>query len=126
MISISQTVASIKLELQNKHFIIFGIFLYESFFTKEVASNGLVPVPNTVTEKQQGGHCMHIVGWLTLNNTLYFICRNSWGKGWGNNGDANPRWPFNFVNDGSNGGFCYIPVSYILNTNVVFELFSVW
>jgi hypothetical protein len=126
MISISQTAASIKLELQQKHFIIFGILLYDSFFSNEVASNGLVPSPNVASEKLQGGHCMNIIGWLMLNETLYFICRNSWGKGWGNNGSANPSLPFIFANDGSNGGCCYIPASYILNTNLTFELFSVW
>jgi len=126
MDSISQTIGFIKDELLKKHFIIFGIFLYDSFLTTEVAANGVVPVPKTSVEKESGGHCMNIVGWLKLNNILYFICRNSWGKGWGNDGNATPQLPFNFVNDGTNGGFCYIPASYILNQKLCFEFFAVW
>jgi hypothetical protein len=126
MVSISQTAGAIKNELQNKHFIMFGILIYDSFFTDNIAINGIVSVPKTSVEKEEGGHCMNIVGWLTLQNTLYFICRNSWGKEWGNDGNPNPPLPFNFVNNGSNGGFCYIPASYILNPKLAFEFFAVW
>jgi len=126
MESISQTAAYIKDELLKKHFIMFGILLYDSFLSHEVAINGIVPMPKTSVEKEQGGHCMNIVGWLNLNNTLYFICRNSWGKAWGNDGNPNPPLPFNFVNNGSNGGFCYIPANYILNQKLCFEFFAVW
>ena len=126
MVSVSQKIASIKHELLQKHFIMFGILLYDSFFTNEAAANGIISIPDIAAEKQQGGHCMAIVGWLNLNNILYFICRNSWGREWGNDGNTDPPLPFNFVNDKNNGGFCYIPAEYILNKDLVFELFAVW
>jgi len=33
-----------------------------------------------------GGHAVKIVGWGNENGTNYWICANSWGETWGENG----------------------------------------
>ena len=75
--------------------IIFGFLVYSSFLTRQVASTGIVPTPNTLTEKLQGGHCINIIGYN--DTTQRFTCVNSWGTSWGNKGT------------------CYMPYKYLLN-----------
>jgi hypothetical protein len=77
--------------------IIFGIRLYDSFFSNYVSTYGIVPVPNVAYEKPRGGHCMTIVGYDDMVNGGSFIAANSWGNTWGYK------------------GFAYIPYSYIAN-----------
>ena len=91
--------------------------------SNSVAQTGIIPVPNTSNETNEGGHCIHLVGWCTFNNVSYYIIRNSWGLGWGNDGSANPK-P-GFKNNGRNGGFAYIPTSYVLDNTLAFEFLSV-
>jgi C1A family cysteine protease len=121
--SITQTDDSIKTVLSNGSFIMLGIIVYSSFMTSTVARTGIIPMPNTRTERSAGGHCIHIVGWCTYNKTTYYIIRNSWGADWGNDGNPNPTKLF--INNGKNGGFAYIPTAYILNTKLAFELISI-
>ena len=64
--------------------IIFGICVYDSFLTNDVATNGIVPMPNTEKEICQGGHCIVAVGYDDATKT--FTCANSWGTSWGNKG----------------------------------------
>jgi C1A family cysteine protease len=49
-----------------------------------VTKTGIVPIPNTSTEKQIGGHCIVMIGYD--NTKELFQCINSWGKNWGQNG----------------------------------------
>ena len=125
IVPISQTETAIKTSLSNSFFVMLGIMVYDSFLSSQVALNGLVPMPDTSKEKIQGGHCIHIVGWCVINNVSYFIIRNSWGKSWGNDGNSTPTTPFTFRNNGTNGGYCYIPFTYILNNSLAFELCQV-
>jgi hypothetical protein len=118
-------VNSIQTALFNKKFVIFGFLVYDSFMSQEVANNGLVPVPDTANETIQGGHCMHLVGWCNINNVLHFIARNSWGTSWGNNGAPVSVPSFQFTNNGTNGGFCYMPATYITDENLAFEFIAV-
>jgi C1A family cysteine protease len=118
---INQTDNDIKTALSANKFVMLGIIIYSSFMTSAVAKNGIVPVPNMTKEKSEGGHCIHIVGWTTYKNVPYYIVRNSWGTSWGN--DGNPISPA--INNGSNGGFCFIPTAYILNPKLAFEFISV-
>ena len=76
--------------------IIFGLNVYSSLMTDQVAKTGQVPYPNIKTETLEGGHCMIIIGY----NTTQFICVNSWGSSWGNK------------------GLCYIPQAYLLNSTL--------
>ena len=73
--------------------IIFGFLVYNSFMS--VSTNGIVPMPNTNSERLIGGHCMTIIGYD--DNKQMFTCANSWGINWGNK------------------GLCYIPYIYLLN-----------
>ena len=120
---IPQTADGIKMALSKNSFVMFGFSVYDSFETIAVANTGLVPVPNTKTEKNLGGHCVHIVGWLPINGLTYYIVRNSWGTSWGNNGATtyDPK----FKNNGTNGGFFYMPEQYILNPILAFEFISI-
>ena len=120
--SVPQTDEGIKTALSVGKFILFGFLVYPSFMSSAVASTGIVPLPSA-NEKPIGGHCVHIVGWCTYNNGSYYICRNSWGVRWGNDGSINPS--SKFKNNGSNGGFFHIPVAYLLNTQMAFEFVSV-
>jgi cathepsin B len=39
-----------------------------------------------------GGHAVKIVGWGQENGTNYWICANSWGTSWGENGFFRIAW----------------------------------
>jgi C1A family cysteine protease len=121
--NITQSETAIKTALAANKFVIFGMIIYTSFMTTQVKKTGIIPVPNIKKEQNLGGHCLHIIGWCKFNNTAYFIIRNSWGKTWGNNGSVIPN--TNFVNNGTNGGFGYIPVAYILNPLLAFEFIAI-
>ena len=84
--------------------IIFGFEVYESFESEEVAKTGQVPLPGP-NEKLVGGHCTDIVGYDRQSRK--FIVRNSWGPNWGD------------------GGYCYFPYEYILNTNLCADFWVV-
>jgi C1A family cysteine protease len=45
--------------------------------------DGVIPMPG-LTEQEDGGHCMLIVGYNNENRT--FLVRNSWGTAWGQQG----------------------------------------
>jgi C1A family cysteine protease len=94
---INQDLTSIKNCLNTyKAPIIFGFLVYSSFFN--TGSNGIVASPNTSSETLEGGHCMNIIGYD--DSKSWFICVNSWGKSFGNN------------------GICYMPYSYMLNSKL--------
>jgi C1A family cysteine protease len=59
-----------------------GITVYESFESDAVAATGKVPMP-AHGEENLGGHCIGVVGYDADGN---WICRNSWGTGWGQGG----------------------------------------
>jgi len=118
---INQTDAAIKAALTKGQLVIFGMMIYTSFLSDAVAKTGIVPMPVVTKETIEGGHCMHIVGWTTYKDVQYYIIRNSWGSGWGNNGDPiNPA-----SHKGKKGGFCFIPSEYILSDVLTFELVGV-
>ena len=64
--------------------VIIGFDVYSSFTSTAVARTGIMPYPNTRTEKYLGGHAVLIVGYNKTNST--FIVRNSWGTNWGDKG----------------------------------------
>lgn len=66
--------------------VIVGFLVYSSFETNAVATTGMMPYPNTRTEQLLGGHAVCIVGYDDTLNGGRFICRNSWGTGWGDRG----------------------------------------
>ena len=72
-----------KLCLSEGNPFVFGFTVYESFESSEVTSTGVVPMPQP-TEKIIGGHAVLCVGYDDTKGV--FICRNSWGSSWGQNG----------------------------------------
>lgn len=103
---VNQDLNAIKLCLTTTNApIIFGIAVYDSFLTSNVAKTGIVPMPNTNTETLQGGHCILMVG--VDNKNQVFICINSWGVSWGNK------------------GFFTLPYNYVLNSNLSFDFCSI-
>ena len=117
---IIQTDTNIMNSIYLKNPVIFGIYVYTSFLTAVVAKTGIIPLPNTQRERLQGGHCIFIVGWTKYQNVDYYIIQNSWGANWGNTGSTTFA-----PNNGTNGGYAYIPKAYVLNPRLSFELFSI-
>jgi C1A family cysteine protease len=62
---------------------VFGFSVYDSFESADVAKSGVVPMPAT-SEQLLGGHCVVAVGYD--DSEQRFLCRNSWGTGWGMGG----------------------------------------
>lgn len=75
------TLANIKTEVKKGNPVMFGIRVYESFMKHY---DGIIPVPNTVTEKLLGSHAVSCFGFDDAKQVL--IMRNSWGTGWGMKG----------------------------------------
>jgi C1A family cysteine protease len=63
--------------------IIFGLTIFESFESPLVAKTGMVPMP-AENEKILGGQIVLLVGYDQEES--YWICRNSWGSTWGDEG----------------------------------------
>ena len=106
---VNQDTASLKQCLNtNQTPIIFGITVYPSFMTNQVAKTGMVPLPNVSKETPQGGHCVLMVGYDDARSL--FICANSWGTSWGDAGYF--YLPYAYVSNKTFAGdFCYITVT---------------
>lgn len=83
---------------------VFGMSVYESFESDEVAKTGVIPMPKE-TEKMQGGHAVLGVGYK--NETSCFICRNSWSSSWGDL------------------GYFYIPYDYLTTTDLADDFWTI-
>jgi C1A family cysteine protease len=73
---------------------VFGFSVFESFMTTAMAKTGRAPMPKP-KEKQIGGHAVLAVGYD--DHKRRFICRNSWGDGWGVKGYF--TMPYDYVLD---------------------------
>jgi C1A family cysteine protease len=93
--------------LANKHPIVFGFTVYESFESQAVADTGWVPMPDTANEQILGGHAVCAVGYLWRNGQLYFIVRNSWGATWGAH------------------GYCYMHAAMLLDTDLSSDFWTI-
>lgn len=83
---------------------IFGITVYSSFMSNDVASTGIVPMPVS-NDSVEGGHALCCVGFD--NETKQFIVRNSWGTNWGLQ------------------GYCMIPYSYLTNSELASDFWTI-
>jgi hypothetical protein len=72
--------AALKQALAAAYPVVVGFDVYESFELDSVAQTGEVPMPAR-TEAILGGHAVLCVGYD--DSTQRFLCRNSWGDGWG-------------------------------------------
>jgi len=102
--SINQNLADMKGCLSSGYPFVFGFTVYESFESAEVARTGNVPMPSA-DERIVGGHCVVAVGYDDEEGR--FICRNSWGSGWG---DA---------------GYFYMPYAYLLDDNLSADFWTI-
>lgn len=71
-----------------------GFTVYQSLESPEVASTGIVPMPQA-GEQILGGHCVAVVGYDDA--TRRWKCRNSWGDQWGDRGSF--YLPYEFLTD---------------------------
>jgi C1A family cysteine protease len=78
--AIQQALSPLQTCLASGYPFVFGITVYESFESDEVAKTGAVPMPSP-SEQCLGGHAICAVGYNNQNHT--FIVRNSWGTEWG-------------------------------------------
>lgn len=83
---------------------VFGMSVYESFESEEVAKTGILPMP-TAVEKLVGGHAILCVGYDDARQA--FLVRNSWGSGWGIN------------------GYFWMPYAYMANANLCDDFWSI-
>ena len=79
--TVEQSAGQMEAHLVSGFPVIFGFTVYESFESNAVAKTGTVPMPKS-NESVLGGHCVICVGYKSNR----FICRNSWGTGWGKKG----------------------------------------
>ena len=59
---------------------VFGMSVFESFESEQVAETGVVPMPGS-NETMVGGHAVLCVGYDDAEEA--FLVRNSWGSSWG-------------------------------------------
>ncbi len=83
---------------------VFGLDIYNSFFSIEVARNGIVPMPEK-NETLHGGHAMLAVGYD--DSQKKFIARSSSGSEWGIQ------------------GHCMIPYLYLTNSNLAADFWKI-
>ena len=102
---VTQDYKSIKEVLVSGSPIICGIAVYESFQSENSNKYGIIPMPNTKTQKLLGGHAILLIGYDDKSKTFKF--QNSWGTNWGDK------------------GYGYIPYDYVLNTSLCFDLCKV-
>jgi len=91
--------------LANGHCFMFGISVYESFESDQVAATGRVPMPDMDSEQFMGGHAVMAVGYDDSIQCL--IVRNSWGSGWGDK------------------GYFYLPYPYVTNSDLAHDFWVV-
>lgn len=77
------TVAALKKSLAQGVPFAFGFTCFESLFDQDVEDTGEIPFPGP-NEATIGGHAVMAVGYDEKKKS--FIIRNSWGKGWGEEG----------------------------------------
>jgi Papain family cysteine protease/Protein of unknown function (DUF1353) len=82
----------------------FGFTVYESFESAEVARTGVAPLPGP-REQALGGHAVCAVGYD--NASERFICRNSWGRSWGQ------------------AGYFTLPMSYLEDPNSAADFWTI-
>jgi len=81
--AVPQVLQSIKTAIFQKHPVIFGFSVYESFESAEVARTGIQPIPSPA-EQCLGGHAVLAVGFDDSRKSFWI--RNSWGADWGQEG----------------------------------------
>lgn len=100
--SVPQTEVDIKRAIYAGYLVVMGFTVYDSFESDAVAATGHVPMPGP-NESVLGGHAVAICGY----GATRVSCRNSWGTGWGKNGNFD------------------IPLDYVLNPDLASDFWLV-
>lgn len=85
---------------------VFGFTVFESFESQEVASTGIMPMPEA-GEQILGGHAVLAIGYKQINNQLYFEVRNSWGGEW------------------ADSGYFWMPAAYMLDESLTSDFWCI-
>lgn len=131
---VNNTEHELKQVLANKHVIICGISVFQSFESDKAKYTGIIPYPNynpsdpyynknEPIDEFIGGHAVAIVGYT---NDGYFIVRNSWGVNWGLGfyDEINKKANFDEF-AGNMRGYFKIPVTYLINQNLASDFYVV-
>ena len=102
--AVTQDLIHIKSVLAGGELVVFGISVYDSFESQEVASTGKVPMP-LPNESCLGGHCITLVGYDDSINCG--IVANSWGTSWGL------------------AGYFLLPYAYITSSNLASDFWCI-
>lgn len=81
---VPQGIGAIRAVLASGLPVAFGFLVFPEFESAEVASSGMVPMPDT-SEQPLGGHAVAIIG--DDPDQQRVLVRNSWGEGWGIGGN---------------------------------------
>ena len=92
--AVDRTVHDIKAALASRHCVVFGISVFTSFESDMVARTGIIPYPNVLSDKSEGGHCMYLHSYDDRSDPTHACGRNSWGNDWGVNGDFTIPWNY--------------------------------
>jgi C1A family cysteine protease len=87
--------------IANEFPVIFGFTVYTSFLSDAVARTGIMSMPKR-GDREEGGHAVLAVGYDKKKG--HVICRNSWGKEWGDK------------------GYFYMPLDYLADRNLSDDL----
>ena len=104
--NIPHSMDTLKKELLKGHPIVFGLQLFDSFYSKMVKRTGLVPMSKK-KEKKRENHALLLIGYDDEKHGGSFLVQNSWGKCWGIQ------------------GCCYIPYAYVLNKKYADEFWAI-
>jgi len=102
--AVPQVLQSLKTAIFQRHPVIFGFLVYESFESQEVAESGIQSLPRP-DEQCLGGHAVLAVGFDDSRQA--FLIRNSWGKEWGQE------------------GFFWMPYQYITNPQLASDFWFI-
>lgn len=86
--------------------IVFGFQVYDQFESAEMEQTGIIKIPDASVDTYLGGHAVLAVGYDDAEQM--YLCRNSWGSGWG---------PFK--------GYFKMPYAYFLNPGLCSDLWTV-
>lgn len=103
-LSVNQDLSHLKACVATGYPFVFGISVYDSFESPEVAQTGMVPVP-APGESCLGGHAVLCVGYDDSKKA--FLVRNSWGAGWGIT------------------GYFYLPYEYVTNKGLASSFWTI-
>jgi C1A family cysteine protease len=101
--NIAQNLYTMKKALWSGYPIILAMEIFASFMSKKVKKSGIVSMSDVNTDLSNGGHAILVVGYddeFSIDNIKgCWICRNSHGTNWGDNGYF--RIPYKYLLDES-------------------------